>query len=73
MTAEDPKIPKSILNKIFDSTGSKHGGNKGYFLFFVNEDGIPTMTSRVENPTVSLALRKVIEMFAADDLEDNAQ
>lgn len=56
-------IPNSILCKIFDNTGSPSGGNRGFVLFYVNPDGTPTVTSKTENACVSLALRKVMEMF----------
>ena len=56
-------IPSSILSKIFDHTGSNTGGNRGFVLFYVNPDGTPTVTSKTENACVSLALRKVMEMF----------
>ncbi len=56
-------IPNSILSKIFDHTGSNTGGNRGFVLFYVNPDGTPTVTSKTENACVSLALRKVMEIF----------
>lgn len=56
-------IPNSILCKIFDNTGSPSGSNRGFVLFYVNPDGTPTVTSKTENACVSLALRKVMEMF----------
>lgn len=56
-------IPNSILSKIFDHTGCSSGGNRGFVLFYINPDGIPTVTSKTENACVSLAIRKVMEMF----------
>jgi hypothetical protein len=60
-------IPNSILSKIFDNTGSSGGGNRGFVMFYINPDGTPTVTSKTENACVTLALRKVMEMF----LEEN--
>ena len=56
-------IPQSILSKLFDNTGSNTGGNRGFVLFYINPDGTPTVTSKTENACVSMAIRKVMEMF----------
>lgn len=56
-------IPQSILSKLFDHTGSNTGGNRGFVLFYINPDGTPTVTSKTENACVSMAIRKVMEMF----------
>lgn len=63
-------IPNSILTKIFDHTGSDTGGNRGFVLFYINPDGTPTVTSKTENACVSLAIRKVMEMFL-DETDPN--
>tara|TARA_R110000744_G_scaffold334107_2_gene439484 strand:- start:766 stop:999 length:234 start_codon:yes stop_codon:yes gene_type:complete len=55
-------IPQSLLDKIYDSTGSINGGNKGFMLIYVNKDGCPTITSKTENPCVEMALSKLIEI-----------
>ncbi len=55
-------LPQSLLDKIFDSTGSVSGGNRGFLLLYVNKEGCPTMTSKKENPCVEMALSRLIEM-----------
>ena len=55
-------LPQSLLDKIYDSSGSSNGGNKGFILFYVNKDGCPSMTSKTENPCVDMALGKLIEL-----------
>jgi hypothetical protein len=55
-------LPQSLLDKIFDSTGSVSGGNRGFLLLYVNKEGCPTMTSKTENPCVEMALSRLIEM-----------
>ena len=45
-------IPQSLLDKIYDSTGSINGGNRGFMLIYVNKDGCPTVTTKTENPCV---------------------
>jgi hypothetical protein len=61
---EDPadNIPQSLLDKIYDSTGSVNGGNRGFMLIYVNKDGCPTVTTKTENPCVDMALSKLIEI-----------
>ena len=55
-------LPQSLLDKIYDSTGSISGGNRGFLLLYVNKDGCPTITSKTENPCVEIALGKLIEI-----------
>jgi hypothetical protein len=59
---EKADIPQSLLDKIYDSTGSINGGNKGFILIYVNKDGCPTLTTKTENLCVEMALSKLIEM-----------
>ena len=63
-------LPQSLLDKIYDSSGSSNGGNKGFILFYVNKDGCPSMTSKTENPCVDMALGKLIEL-AMNKKEDD--
>lgn len=62
-------IPQSLLDKVYDSTGSINGGNRGFMLIYVNKDGCPTVTTKTENPCVDMALSKLIEiaMIKKDD------
>jgi hypothetical protein len=62
-------IPQSILTKIYDCTGSPNGGNKGFFLFYVNDMGQPSVASKTENPCVDMALSKLVELFVEKELE----
>ena len=55
-------IPQSLLDKVYDSTGSVNGGNRGFILLYVNKEGCPSMTSKTENPCVDMALGKLIDM-----------
>ena len=69
---EDPasNIPQSLLDKIYDSTGSVNGGNRGFMLIYVNKDGCPTVTTKTENPCVDMALSKLIEIAMAQKDDD---
>jgi hypothetical protein len=62
-------IPQSILTKMYDCTGSPNGGNKGFFLFYVNDLGQPSVASKTENSCVDMALSKLVEIFVEKELE----
>ena len=55
-------LPQTLLDKIYDSTGSANGGNRGVLLLYVDKNGCPSMTTKTENPCVEMALSKLIEM-----------
>lgn len=56
-------IPESFQAKLFDLTGPKHGGSKGYLLFFVNENGDIETLTKVENSAMNLALYRAVQIF----------
>lgn len=58
----DNTLPQSILTKLFDCTGSPSGGNKGFFLFYINESGHPTFATKTDNACVDMALTKLVEI-----------
>jgi len=58
----DNTLPLSILTKLFDCTGSGSGGNKGFFLYYINDAGQPTFATKTENTCVDMALSKLVEI-----------
>ena len=66
---ESVSLPNSILTKVYDCTGSPNGGNKGFFLFYVNELGQPSVASHIENDCVAMALTKLAETFFSKELD----
>lgn len=58
----DSTLPPSILTKLFDCTGSGGGGNKGFFLYYINDMGQPTFASKTDNTCVDMALSKLVEI-----------
>lgn len=58
----DNTLPKSILTKLFDCTGSPKGGNQGFYLFYINDLGQPSIATKTENSCVDMALSKLIEL-----------
>lgn len=63
LSSSDYSLPQSILTKLFDCTGSPNGANRGFVLMYINEIGQPSITSKVENACVEMALGKLAELF----------
>ena len=57
-------VPDSLMMKLFDATGNKTGGNKGFYLFFVNKDGDPNCVSRCIDGTTKIALMSAVSDYA---------
>lgn len=60
-------IPQQLQAKLFDHTGSKDGGNKGFVCFYVNGEGMVSVLQKVESGVVNLALRKFIELYLEEE------
>jgi hypothetical protein len=60
---DEHNLPQSLLQKIYDATGTASGGNKGFLLVYVNSEGSPSVSSKTENTCVEMALGKVMEIF----------
>lgn len=69
---KEPSIPAPALIKLFDYTGNTHGGNKGYFLFYVDKDGDPSCVARFSDATTEMSLIKAIEVLA-DRIEGDTE
>lgn len=54
-------VPVPLLSKLYDRTGTTNGGNKGFFMVFVNKDGIPVSISQFENESTRIAVQKSVE------------
>jgi len=59
----DNTLPQTILTKLYDCTGSPSGGNKGFLLFYINDLGQPSISTKTENGCVDMALSKLVELF----------
>jgi|TARA_R110000772_G_scaffold268489_1_gene395744 hypothetical protein len=66
----DNTLPQSILTKLFDCTGSPSGGNKGFFLFYINEVGHPTLSTKTDNTCVDMALSKLVEISQQQEVSE---
>ena len=56
-------IPETQLVKLFDATGTAYGGNKGYILFYINEQGNPFAVMKFENQAVKMSLEKAVDLL----------
>ncbi len=66
---DNPQLPVSLLTKLYDATGARDGSNKGYFLFFINEKGEPTLTCRTSNECMRSALHRTIDIYNQSHME----
>lgn len=66
---QDVKLPLSLMTKLYDATGANDGSNKGYFLFFVDENGVPALTTKTSNACANLALHQMVESYLDIDSE----
>jgi len=64
----DHTLPQTILTKLFDCTGSASGGNKGFFLFYINDLGQPSIATKTENGCVDMALSKLIDLYQSKEV-----
>lgn len=71
MIEQTNSIPESLLSKLFDETGTAEGNGKGFFLFYVNNEGEPMFTARFENTSIRLALEKMTEMVVDSGFDTN--
>ena len=54
-------VPIALLSKLYDRTGTTNGGNKGFFISFVNAEGVPVSVSQFENEATRIAIQKSVE------------
>ena len=66
LVEEESALPQSLLQKLYDSTGSSTGGNKGFLLVYVNSDG-DVISGKTENSCVEMALTKLLELSLKND------
>ena len=64
---EDVFLPESFQSKLFDLTGPKNGGSKGFLMFYVNGDGDVATLQKTENGAIALALYKAAEIHTSED------
>ena len=64
---EECALPQSLLQKLYDSTGSSSGGNKGFLLVYVNSEGDPVISGKTESSCVEMALTKLLELSLKDN------
>lgn len=56
------QLPESIITQLFEFSGST-GGDSGFILSFVNQEGLPTIITKANSPIVEMGLRKALEQY----------
>jgi|DEB0MinimDraft_4_1074332.scaffolds.fasta_scaffold35406_3 hypothetical protein len=65
------ELPDSLLSKLYDRTGTTKGGNKGFYLFYINAEGDPTCITKFENNASRMGVQKGIEVLIKDAEESD--
>lgn len=65
---QESSIPESLINRLFDCSGSIAEGTKGFMLFYINESGVPAVYSKTDNSCVDMALHKLVELYVSQPL-----
>lgn len=67
-------LPENILHQLFEFSGSS-GGDSGFILSYVNQEGLPSVITKATSPIVEMGLRKALEQYldqvAAQEIELN--
>ena len=56
------QLPENIINQLFEFTGSS-GGDSGFILSYVNQEGLPSVITKANSPIIELGLRKALEQY----------
>ena len=55
-------LPESMISQLFEFTGSS-GGDSGFILSYVNQEGLPAVITKANSPIVEMGLRKAVEQY----------
>jgi len=55
-------LPESMLSQLFEFSGSS-GGDSGFILSYVNQEGLPAVITKASSPIVEMGLRKALEQY----------
>lgn len=55
-------LPESIITQLFEFSGST-GGDSGFILSYVNQDGLPSIITKANSPIIEMGLRKALEQY----------
>ena len=59
-------IPDSFLDQLFEFTGGPTGGDKGFVLVYIDQNGRPMVYTRSESQIIEMGLRKSMEKYLID-------
>lgn len=58
-------MPNSVLKKIYEFSGSSEE-NRGFLLFFVDQNGVPEVISQSSSAIVEMGIRKAAESYLCE-------
>lgn len=62
------EIPESYLDTLYEFSGSLDK-NKGYILFYIDENGTTQVRQKFDSQATEFALTKVLEIFANENIQ----
>ena len=56
-------IPQSLLEKLYEFTGSSSEGSKGFLMAYTDQNGAPMIFCRAGSQIVEMGIRKALEKY----------
>jgi hypothetical protein len=57
------QMPPSIIQKLYEFTGSTQETSKGFVLAYADQDGAPMILSKAGSQIVDMGIRKALEKY----------
>ena len=57
------QMPSSIIQKLYEFTGSSQEASKGFVLAYADQDGSPMILSKAGSQIVEMGIRKALEKY----------
>lgn len=57
------QIPRNLLEKLYEFTGSGTDGSKGFLMAYVDQNGAPMIFCRAGSQIVEMGIRKALEKY----------
>lgn len=57
------KLPSSLLEKLYEFTGSSNESSKGFLMAYVDQEGNPMIFCRAGSQIVEMGIRKALEKY----------
>lgn len=57
------QIPRNLLEKLYEFTGSSNEASKGFLMAYVDQNGAPMIFCRAGSQIVEMGIRKSLEKY----------